>query len=117
MVLPDLGGHVALGLYQVGQRRVFRLDALQRARHPHRRQAGAHRKLTCDERGSPGGATRLSVRVGEQGALIGDPVDIRRPAPHDSSVVAPTSNQPMSSAMINRMFGLSVLTSAPVPAQ
>jgi hypothetical protein len=57
MVLADLGGHVALGPEQVGQRRVFGLDALQRTGHAHRRQAGAHRKLAGDERRPPGGAT------------------------------------------------------------
>jgi hypothetical protein len=87
VVLAVLGGHVALRLEQLGERRIFGLDALLGARHAHRRQAGAQRDLPGDERGTPGRAARLRVRVREQRALGSHPVDVGRPGAHDPAVI------------------------------
>jgi hypothetical protein len=65
VVLADLGRPVALRREQVAQRRILRLDPLRRARHPHRRQPGAHWDLPRDQRGAPGRAARLRIAVGQ----------------------------------------------------
>ena len=50
-------------------------------------QAGADRQLAGDEVGTAGRAARLGVVVGEEHALGGQPVEVRRPPGHDAAVV------------------------------
>ena len=69
VVLAELAGHVALRPQQRGDRRVFLLHALGRARQADLGQAGADRRLAGDEGGAAGGAALLAVPVGEERAL------------------------------------------------
>jgi len=51
------------------------------------REAGPDRRLAGDERGPACRAALLAVPVGEQRALVGDAVDIRRLVAHHPAVV------------------------------
>ena len=77
VVLAELAGHVAERLQEVGDGRVFGLQALGRAGQPDLQQAGAHRALAGDEGGAAGGAGLLAVIVGEDPAFLRQPVDVR----------------------------------------
>jgi hypothetical protein len=87
VVLAELAGRIAVRLEQVRDRRRPVRDAVRRAGHPDREQAGPERVLPKDERGPPGGAGLLAVGVGEQRPFLRDPIDIWRPIPHDPVVV------------------------------
>ena len=87
MVLAELAGLVAVRLQQLGDGRVLLHQPFVRAGQADLGQAGADRRLAGDEGGAPGGAALLAVPVGEQGALFGDPIDVRRPVPHHAQVV------------------------------
>src|SRR4051812_44883924 len=50
--------------------------------------------LTADEGGPPSRAALLAVVVGEPGALVGDPVDVGRPVPHQAVAVAAQVGDP-----------------------
>ena len=78
MVLAELPGRIALRLEQVGNGRVFLRQAFFRGRQPDFQQAGAQRRLAGDEGRASRGTDSLPVVVGEDRALIGDAVDIRR---------------------------------------
>ena len=52
-----------------------------------RGHAGADRQLAGDERRAARRATRLGVVVGEQHALLGELVEVRRPPGHHAAVV------------------------------
>ena len=82
VVLAELGGVVAARLQHLGQRRILLLDAARRSRDADRGHAGADRQLTRDEGGAAGSAARLPVVIGEQDPLLGDAVDVGRPAHH-----------------------------------
>ena len=82
VVLAELRGGVALRLEHFGQRRIVLLDAARRAGNADGRHAGADRQLPHDERRAPGGAARLAVVIGEEHAVLGDAVDVRRAAHH-----------------------------------
>ena len=71
VVLAELAGDVALRLEQVGDGRVFRLQAFGRAGQPDLGEAGANRRLPGDEGRATGGAALLAVPVGEQRAFLG----------------------------------------------
>ncbi len=88
VVLAELPGRVPEGLEQLCDRGVVARDADRRVRHPDLAQAGAVDALTGDEGRPTGGAALLSVRVGEADALVGQPVDVRGPVPHDPVAVA-----------------------------
>src|SRR3954452_25143982 len=63
--------------------------------------------LSADEGGPPSRAALLAVAVGEPGALVGDPVDVGRPVPHQAVAVA-AQVIPMSSPQMTRMLGRSL---------
>ena len=69
---------VAVLLEELGDRRRLLAQAVFVARRHHDRQRGADRNASGHERGAAGGATRLAVPVGENGAFLGDPIDVRR---------------------------------------
>ena len=71
VVLAELAGGVAERLEQLGDGRVFRLQADVGAGHADLGQAGADRVLAGDERGAAGGAALLGVVVGEGDAFVG----------------------------------------------
>jgi len=87
VVLAELPGGVALLLQQVGDRGRPIGSAVVAAGHADGQQAGPEGMLAQDERGPPGGAALLGVRVGEHRALAGDPIDVGRAIPHDPMVV------------------------------
>ncbi len=99
VILAELAGGIALTFEQVGNRRGPGGDALRRTRHPDRQQAGPERVLAEDERRSTGGATLLTVKVGQERPFPGDPIDVRRLVTHhavaisadvvDTDIVAP----------------------------
>ena len=99
VVLAELAGGVAERLEQLGDRRVFLLQADRRAGHADLGQARADRILAGDEARAAGGAALLRVVVGERHAFLGDAVDVRGPVAHhaaaevadvpDADVVAP----------------------------
>ena len=87
VVLAELAGGVAERLEQIGERRVFLLQPLGRARQADLGEAGANRRLPGDERRAAGGAALLAVPVGEQRAFLGDAVDVGRLVAHHAQVV------------------------------
>ena len=66
VVLAELAGGVAQRLQQLGDGRVFLLQADGGARHADLREPGADRVLAGDEAGAAGGAALLRVVVGER---------------------------------------------------
>ena len=68
---------VAVLLKELGDRRRLLAQGVFVARRHHDRQGGADRNASGHERGTAGGATRLAIPVGENGALLGDAIDIR----------------------------------------
>ena len=99
VVLAKLARGIALGLEQLGDGRVFRLQANGGAGRADLRQAGANRVLAGDKAGATCGAALLGVVVGEEGAFVGDAVDVGGPVSHhtvteladvpDADIVAP----------------------------
>ena len=87
VVLAELAGDVAERAQQPGDGRVLDLHALGRAGQADLGQPGADRRLAGDEGGAPGGAALLAVPVGEERALLGDPVDVGRAVAHHAVVV------------------------------
>src|ERR1700752_3855668 len=89
MVLAYLGGQIALGLDQLGQRRVLGLQPQRRARQTHRSQASAQRDLPGNERRPTSGAARLGIAVRQHHTLGPDAVNVGSRATHDSAVIRP----------------------------
>src|ERR1700728_576029 len=99
MVLPELAGGVTLWLEQLGDSRVFRVQADGGAGRADLREPGPDRVLPRDEAGAAGGAALLRVVVGEEGAFVGDPVNVGGSVSHhavtkltdvpDADIVAP----------------------------
>ena len=87
MVLAELTGHVAERLQEVGDGRIRGLQALGRAGQSDLQQPGAHRALPGDEGGAAGGAGLLAVIVGENPALLGQPVDVGGAVAHLAAVI------------------------------
>ena len=88
MVLAELSGRVAEVLHEVGDARIFGLQADVRARQADLRQSGADGRLPGDERRASGRAALLAIPVGEPRAFFGDAVDVGRSIAHDAAVVA-----------------------------
>jgi hypothetical protein len=88
MILAELSCEIALALEHLRQRRIFLLDSAGGAWDPDRRHAGANRQLSHDEGGATGRAARLTVVVREQDAVLGNAIDVRRPAHHPVRVDA-----------------------------
>ena len=74
-------------LEQLGNRRVFLLQADVGARHADLGEAGADRVLAGEEGGAAGGAALLAVVVGEGNALVADAVDVGRAVAHLAAAV------------------------------
>ena len=87
MVLAELGGRVALGLQNFGERNVFLLQPGRRSWRSYGRQACADKQLSGDESGASGRAARLGVEGGEPQTLFPNPVDIGRLHPHQIAAV------------------------------
>ena len=87
MVLAELPGRIAHRLEHLrdGDRLVG--NAERRPGLADRRQAGPDRQLAGDEVRAACRAARLGVIVGEAHALVGQPVEIGRPAGHDPLIV------------------------------
>ena len=85
VVLAELAGGVAERLEHLGDRRVFRLEADRRARHPDLGEACADRVLARDETRAAGRAALLAVEVGEGHAFLRDAIDVRRAIPHHAT--------------------------------
>src|SRR6185436_20751732 len=82
VVLPELGSGVALRLEQLRDGDVPVLQALRRAWHADLGIAGSETALAGNERGAPGRAALLGVRVGESHPFVGDAVDVGRSVAH-----------------------------------
>ncbi len=87
VVLAELARHVAQRLQQFGQSRIGLREPFRRAGQADLGEAGADGRLPGDECRAAGGAALLAVPVGEQRALLGDAVDVRRLVAHLAHVV------------------------------
>ena len=87
VVLAELAGGVAQRLERGGDGRRLGRQADGGAGLADGGHAGADRQLAGDEIRAAGRAARLGVVVGEQHALSGDLVEVRRPARHHAAVV------------------------------
>ena len=87
MVLAELTGGVAHRLQRRGNGHRLGGQAGGCAGLSDRGHAGADRQLAGDEVGATRRAARLGVVVGEQHALGGELVEVRRPAGHHAAVV------------------------------
>ena len=87
MVLAELAGGVTTRLQHVGDGGGLGRQADRGAGLADRGHAGADRQLAGDEVGASRRAARLGVIIGEQHALGGDLVEIRRPPGHQAAVV------------------------------
>jgi hypothetical protein len=94
VVLAELAGGVAQGLQELGDGHVLRLETDVHAGHAHLAQARAVDALAGDERRTPGRAALLAVRIGEPHPFVGDPIDVRRPVPHQPVAVAAEVRDP-----------------------
>ena len=88
MVLTELSGRVAEVLHEIGDARIFGLQADVRARQADFGQSGADGRLPGDERRASRRATLLPIPIGEPRAFFGDAVDVGRLITHDATVVA-----------------------------
>ena len=88
VVLAVLERHIVIIFQQLGDRRVFFLQAERRARQANLRQAGAKWRLSGDERRATCGARLLAVIVGEQRTLARNTVNVGRPIAHHALVVS-----------------------------
>ena len=89
VVLAELAGLVAERLEELGDGRIFGLQADVGAGHADLGEAGADRVLAGDEGGASRRAALLAVIVGEGDALVGDAVDVGRAVAHlPAAVVA-----------------------------
>ena len=87
VVLAELAGGVAHRLQHGGDGHGLGRQADRGAGLADRGHAGADRQLAGDEVGASRRATRLGVVVGEQHALGGDLVEVRRAPGHHAAVV------------------------------
>src|SRR4030095_7799576 len=86
VVFPELAGLVPLGLEQLGDCDVAGLKAFLRPRQADLEHSGAKADLAGDEGRPAGGAALLPVPVGEQGAFLGNAVDVRGLVTHHALV-------------------------------
>src|SRR5882672_6336188 len=87
MVLPELAGQIALGLEQLGNRDVPRLQTFLRARQADLEHARAKTGLAGDEAGAPGGAALLTIPVREHRPFLDDAINVGRLIAHLAVVV------------------------------
>jgi hypothetical protein len=86
-VLAELPGSVAQRLEQFGERGILGLKSDRITRHADLQKPRTLGALSGDEGRSAGGAALLAVGIGEQHALLGDPIDVRRLIPHHAVVL------------------------------
>src|SRR5215475_3704984 len=84
MVLAELSSRIAERLEQLGDCRIFFLQAQRGAWQPYLGHSGAQAGLAGDERRSPSSAALLGVIVGEHYAFLRDAIDVRRPVTHQA---------------------------------
>src|SRR5262249_40618792 len=82
VVLADLPRRISQWLQELGDGRVFLVEANRSGRQTDFGQPGAQSVLAGNERGSPGRAALLAVAVGESHALLCDAVDVGRAIAH-----------------------------------
>ena len=87
MVFADLRAGVTHRLEQLGDGRIFILQALLGCGSP-TLETGAKGGLTKDEGGASSGAGLLAVVVGEECAFAGDAVDVRGASAHHTAVIS-----------------------------
>src|SRR5262249_45783295 len=87
VVLADLPGRISQWLQELGDGRVFLVEANRSGRQTDFGQAGAQSVLAGNERGSSGRAALLAVAVGESHALLCDAVDVGRAIAHQSVAI------------------------------
>ena len=87
MVLAELTGRVALRLQQFSDGRIFGRQPFLGGGKTYLEQPGSQRTLSSYKGGATGGAGLLPVIVGEDGAFIGDAVDVGRAVAHHAAVV------------------------------
>ena len=85
VVFAELRGGIAVVLQQLGDGRILMANPLLGCRHTDLRQPGAKGNLAGNKPGTTGRAALLGIIVGEQGAFIGDAVDIGRFVPHHAA--------------------------------
>ena len=88
VILAELSGRVAHRLERGGDRRCFRGKADCRTSLADGGHAGADRQFAGDEVRATGGAARFGVVIGEDHALRGKFIEMRRPAGHHAAVVS-----------------------------
>ena len=88
MVLPELAGRVAHRLQNRGRSHRLGRYADRRSSLADGSHSRADRQFAHDEVRAARRATRLSVIVGEQHALLGHLVEVRRPPGHQTAVVS-----------------------------
>ena len=99
VILAELPGGVAEWFQQLGDRRHRGWQTDRRAGNTDLGQASAINALAGNEGGASRGATLLTIRIGEEHALLGNAVDVGRPITHqplgvaaqvgDADIVAP----------------------------
>src|SRR5262249_26219565 len=87
-VFAELRGGVTRVIYHFRKRRIALLNSTRRAWNADGRHTGANGHLPGDECGTTGRATRLAVVISEEDAVLGDRIDVRRPAHHAMRVGA-----------------------------
>ena len=87
MVLAELAGEVALGLEQLGDGDVARLQTFLGAGQTDLEHAGAEAGLAGDEARAAGGAALLAIPVGEHRAFLDDAINVGRLVAHLTVVV------------------------------
>jgi hypothetical protein len=87
VVLAELSGGIAVVLQQLGNGRVLVTQALLGRRHADLGQPGAEGNLASDEVGATGRAALLGVVVREDGAFVGDAVDVGCGVTHHPAAV------------------------------
>ncbi|MOA19202.1 hypothetical protein D3C78_1395660 [compost metagenome] len=87
MVLAELPGRIALLLHHIANGGRPIRDAMLGAGHANGQQPGAKRMLAEEKSRASGGTGLLAVGMGEQHALFGDAIDVRRLVTHHALVV------------------------------
>ena len=88
VVLAELTGRVTLRLQQLGDRRVFCLEAHIHARRADFRKTGTEYALSGDECRATRGAALFAIGIGEQHPFPGDAIDVGSLVPHHAAAVA-----------------------------
>ena len=119
MPLAGKIGRVAVLLEEFGDRRRLLREVVLVTRGDHDGERRTDWNAPGHERGAASCATRLAVPAGEDGAFLGDAIDVRcrMAEARASSRIAPKSFQPVSSVMSMTMLGFlpSACSDPPAP--